>query len=1154
MSREDSLSPEQFLEELGLLDPKDREAFAAANINSFLLGNSFLNYYLNRIVWLIPEDLRASFLQRDDIQSLISKVDNPATLLITLPPNSQVAFAERWVHLITDKLELIKLIDSLNADYRLTFAESDKGIARILEIHEGISSVLNRLPEASHFHFAVCCLPKLKNEGQLIELLKALPEGELKKSFTQREDFQANFQAKIKNGNQLRSMLLLLPEASRVACAVHCRAYISNPQAQFRGILSDKQIKTFVTDYLAAAPNGHELARALSWMDPSLRAAAVEPHLNKIQTVIELSLVMDRVSDFKIQPIVVNDAEDRDALMHRRADYTAKIDALMHRADYTAKIEELFAKTSDWSDCDILFRYMPKSSKANFVLRLKDKIKTEQDFLGIFSLSEFMNASFAQKNSFVEGCTIKPSAATLLSLKIYSRSLFDDPIAQQMFALNSLDPNVFLFAAASDPSREDNFDYFLTNPLCSPNSLNESAKTLIMHINEQQDLSDELKASRVAKVIAQLDLKRKQTAAGNLGFNLSSLKQAELKFEGSLPVVAAEEWPELLLDPARIQRFRQLIQWLKAEPALAAYQANFAALESNTLIRVSAEIFNSTADDLESFVATLALYLAQRKAPLNETDRLAEARALASHIDASEQLLVCEEGVRSSLLSMTRSLNPGISLVNAVDIAMDRAIGAFVRQVGIPEDMEVHASKDRLLSQLGMDSRIHYDRFRLAISPIYLQAIAKNAAGCLTPDFIISQSLPQLESMQESQSLVFNGALINALERDWYLLYTSGLLTEERTLSSDKCFDVMRFIDSRLSEEEARAIIAEHNEKFNITQVIGRDLTVKVLTADYRDLLERTGILTMKLAVFDQMQAAIWSMLTSEEADLSHYDEFLQRILNAPNGVAWVKAVIESHGEAERATIQLKVLLHSPKGSSESLFRALVCDPYSAAWLRGWEIRREGKGEGARISFKPSDCHYLAEVLKGFGRDEDLMHREMDEILVRPGNLLFWLGELHEDTTRISIFKDVFAFVTARGLYRFDSLLGVMSEMLNKGDPTEQGVALSFLEYHCEQQKIHNQWSCYWKTACYLNNVELKFDSKEMLQSLKDPKNARAALFIAKTNQNLVLKITQALATMPELREDYAAVLSTIASLFPATTPDRDAGAGSDMPSSGMSH
>ncbi len=83
-----------------------------------------------------------------------------------------------------------------------------------------------------------------------------------------------------------------------------------------------------------------------------------------------------------------------------------------------------------------------------------------------------------------------------------------------MIALEKLNPHDFLFAAAIDPFREADFDFFLSHPLCSVEALNERAQTLEQWIQVQADsvLSPEIKAARIAKIKAHSKHLRTQRA------------------------------------------------------------------------------------------------------------------------------------------------------------------------------------------------------------------------------------------------------------------------------------------------------------------------------------------------------------------------------------------------------------------------------------------------------------------------------------------------------------------------------------------------------------------------------------------------------------------------------------------------------------------
>ena len=860
----------------------------------------------------------------------------------------------------------------------------------------------------------------------------------------------------------------------------------------------------FATTYQVKIQNGWQLARVLKALSQTNREAFLTARQAKIQDGRQLVYMLNALPE-----------------ANREAFATA------HQA-----------KIQDGDQLALVLVALPQAARLNFVMIHQSKITNINAFDRFIRLIEGGDAPLTpdEKRRLAEACCSAVRVAYSLREKNYSRDLFNDPGAQQLIALQKMDANVFLFAAAIDPASDADFDYFLNHALCSVTAVNERGQNLALFIEEQASLSPALKEGRIARVKAAQESQRQAIGRQTIGFNLGSIKETASTFSGALPEAVGVDWTVPGVDAAEIARFRQLIQWLRSQPMLASFLTNFSALDTNDAIRTTA-LFKRSAEALETFVAELAHYLEKNPASTAD-DKLRLREDLSLRLEASEQLAACAEGVLNALQAMTRSLNSSASIAMVADTALDRAIMSFITLTGISKRMEVHASKDRLLGLLGLDSAWRYDAHRLPISPVYLQAIVRNAMGRLTPDYLISQSVPSLESLTAT-SLRFNAEGRALLERDWQVLYSTGLLTKHTNEGSAKWVAVMRFINSAMTEGQAEEI------KTSWADVeIARDLTVETLSARYQTLLESKGILTLTAEKMSVMKTGIWCLLTSEDST-PNLNALLARLLKAPNGLNLIKEVIDSHTPAEQSQICLSTLLRCPEGSSMNIFRSFAADPYFAGWMMGWQFSATRTPAGSVLGFTPALSCPLANVVAQLAANEALMHKELEEIFMLPGNLLFWLGELQKDPQRQSTFECILSFLSAQPLYQFDTVLVVLDKMMSAGDALQKITARSFLEARCAEQKSQGLWHCYWKTASYVSNFELVFDSKDMLLSLKDPANARVAVFISGSNQVLAVKITQALVGQLVSQGECAAIIKTIQGLYPPSAVAQAASAAS---------
>ncbi len=987
-------------------------------------------------------------------------------------------------------------------------------------IFEQFMEMLFLLPIADRLTFVKLHLNKITDGAQLAIILSELPPSS--RVFLARAN-----RAKIRNGVELGQVLSCLLIKDRFYFSMKSLGAICNFDEfmfVFRLLPEEKRF-VFAKRLNRLIRDGFDLARTLELIPENERILFAEIYQIKIQTGLELGHLLHRLPENETKSRFIEAQEYKIQNEEDLLEVLCSVNEekrLNLARNHQNKVRNGVGLAS-------IVRCLPERDRLPFAELLRHKIETLAELDMLFSIPGLSELLPEQKNEFFIKCHARIHIFNQLKVGRQGAALFGDPVARHMASLGELDLNAFLFSAAADPEREADFEFFLKHPLCSDFSLNGRAQNLMMHIMQAPCLSLEQKTLRVSKLMAGSEQLRNIKAGRYWGFNLSSIRRIEPHFPTErLPQMEPPTWQIVGVDASHIQRFLQLTCWLKEHPVLREYQFYFSALEENHFFR-SAALFETVLEALEHFVLCLDAYLMKQKPPVSEVEHGLQMRALATYLDACDQLSVCPEGAINALQSMARSLNPSESLRNVVDVVLDQATRLLIGLLQIEEGNEVHLSKDRLWPELGVDSNIHYDPYRLPLAPAYFQAMLYQAAAQLTPERMVIESLPHLETIPcwREEEVVFDARFFNALERDAEILRAVGLVSGKKEDPQECRIDVIQFI-SDLSRNEIEKLLEKY-EAGDFNQRIRLTLSFDRIKLRYREALEQSGVLSLSAEAVAKIRECIWRLLVTANFSDPDDEEFWCRLLQAPNGLGWIKAVLESHSPAEWNEIKLQALLYCPRHFSNNLFRALISDPIYAGWMMGWEFK-EGHFTFDSIQNQP-----LTRVRRRLLIDEVLRQKEWEEAFIQSGNLLFFMAELTRAYQHRPLLDGMREFIYAQGGFsRFDSALAVLVGMMNLGCDFQNGLAQGFLEYRCLQQKTLGLWNCYWRTRCCLKGAELKLDAPDLILSLKEPIHAQAALYIVGSGQALTIKIMHACAQGLIVQQDLTEILLSLKGLYPS--------------------
>jgi hypothetical protein len=717
-------------------------------------------------------------------------------------------------------------------------------------------------------------------------------------------------------------------------------------------------------------------------------------------------------------------------------------------------------------------------------------------------------------SQYAQGCSPLVKRAFLLREKKFPREEFLNPTVQQLMMMRKINPSDFLLAAARDEEREADFDFFLTHPLNAGIPLIWGVERLETYVEGLTTLSADSKARRIAS-IQQHRAKCKPFYMMNTYTNLTVVKEVKRQFTKTLPNVDEARWGIDGVAPNDIKRFCQLMEWLTTHPALADFKNDFMMLNDYESFE-TASAFKDILEELETFVIALNKHISKGPVVMS---------ALFSLLDSRSSLQDYSERVRSALSSMIRALDLDVGIARSVDIALDQAIGNFARTMGIASNNEVHCSKDLLLSLLGVGAEFHADAHRLPITPYYLKTIAGQAMATLTPEFLIENSFPCLESeayLTQKSGQLFDQAAFDLLLRDYDSLCIAAIVPKADA-SHDKIAAVLSLV-SNWTEDEAKA-----NAK-QVADALTEDMKHEIrlpspdltkLRLRYKQELIKRGIL-MPLEEEKNLDDTIWALLTknsfNQRDDMTWYDLFY-----SPDGLYLIVRAIEARSPEDWKKITPEALLYQPPGCDTNLYRAMACNPHYGPKL-------------CNQMYSPSELYPLTEAMEKIKQDPVRLAKENEAIFIRSGNHHYWRRSLWEENHAPgSFYLAVRAFQDKHHIqdYRIDSLLELVVQMSEKGSDEERAMALSYLEAHIAKQKEFGLWECYWKTACRLKDFKLVLDNRDQLLSLRNPDNTRAALYFSSSSHALRDEVLRARDKGLIVAEETADIIKSIMSLVP---------------------
>ena len=1107
-------NPRKMASILGFLDEADRDVFQLNVANKVFWENHNI-ISLSESLQLLPDDLKLLFLEQDHCLSLITNAFELALVAKLVPKEHLISFMQRksLILIIKNLTDLLRVGAHIS---RACFFELAMLRKDLITTFDQLRSVLEYIPEVYSLRFASNFLPLIKGVDQIIKIIM--------KSSWNSEEVLKFVKASCPASLDKSELINLLGCVSRnedlfVFLISRYALVIKNPKEIIRFAHKFKSNYSLLCKmakiYTSLFSDKSKLFDFIG------KADDLEFNQNFLSNIIihEIDFLVTDKGRVVLENFFRRYSERHDLYKFieqcvEGVDHAGAIVSLLKASkikefEFIVHQKSMVSKIKDGSDLVEILRYVVPSSQMLFTFFCVKKIKNIYDLLSIFGLPGVKNLTRGQKESLLMACNPDLRDIVSILLGFCSKMAYESPIAQQLIRLGKQGFEEFLFQASESDS-EDDFDYFLSQQGDSLFAFDRNKKALISRVSDSKVLSKVVRASRVAKIKASSEAYRLSQSARYIGINLRTIKSGYKIDVIIFPDSIAGDGFEIIgVGPESIQRFRQLIEWVKSHPGLSLYREKFSIFENNTAIR-DKDVFEAVLFDFENFVATLAIYLRLHNATLwGEGDRLNES--LATYFYAINQLGTCVMGVRSCLQNMTRSLSVSAQIPKYIDVVSDTALCSFISQAGICPGSEVHTSKDAVLARLGLTSQLDFDRYRLDISPIYLSAMANFISGQLQPELLIFRTLPQLETILLSEFEFKDNKAMESLVRDWGVLRDAGLIATETDGQAVKAAEVLSFIGS-LTSEQAQALVRNYTEG-NCSQNVVITLTDERLKILYWNSLRSQGIITMTPEEVDALKAKIWEFLTSENIFTVADNEFWNKLLNAPNGLSWIRSVIDSRTPEEHSSITLRAFLHVPSPETSNLFQCLVSDPFSAGWLTGRQISshfEERVDQGVRLtyldkfSFIENLQRPLATVFDQLISHERIMHVQLEKAFFRNGNLFFWLSTFKDDGRRDSTLMCILEFLVKRGgSNMYDSMPIVLREMILKGNSYELAVAESFLMERCKQQAELGLWNYYWQTLCYIERSDFKFISRDMLESLKDPKNIPAALYLANSRKNL---------------------------------------------------
>ena len=719
----------------------------------------------------------------------------------------------------------------------------------------------------------------------------------------------------------------------------------------------------------------------------------------------------------------------------------------------------------------------------------------------------------------------------LLASDLTPQTLFQHPRVSLLIRMGQINPDLFLFIAATGPSDEA-FISCLANPIFSPWATTAKGRSLLDVINTSS-LDEDTKTRRKQYLSDAFQRYSSQISDGNFVVHLNRLGSLHTQPpDGASPPQLPEAVvPSYQIDGVSVtdtQSFIQHIQWILNQPVFRAYHDAFVALASNQTIRNPID-YSEVLSQLKTLCAWMNHYVLNGL-PIPEP-----------YPEWTESFALCDDGVLNTFGEMFNEFSNQPALATYLQQVQSDTSSRYNRLFFTPSNLEVHVPKSAIQAEMGLSSALpRFDVFMRSWNRIQRRWVAQTAMEPLiNPDPLIESLIGPLE--------IVGPTIAPEVLLEKYPAYRRSPLFA-------KPFNLRNFY----------AFIAdmpEDDERLETSVPLRRDLSKALKIKANAFLVDHQIVTEPKIVhMFNEL---LWQFLTRVDigtmtpAERRIYHNLLIKCATAVDGLAFIKFCIQSH-QGEVGRININNVLYS-FDDNYSIFSLLIANPFYAEWLFGFKMVMTQIEEKPHIRFE-AEASGLSDLAKALlGSEKTTL--ELESILHQPGTLFFWLYYFQGDPARKELFQAILSFLLAspKRLYAYDTLAPLLYDMQKSPmvSNLDKVLVQTFLQARLDVQStilqtqsdesVKMKDDTFWLTACTLTtpNIGTRImpmirTNSELLKTLGNPKNWNAFCYLVNGDPDMIFEAMtlEALVTTTMDVEQLSPLESNVSGMA-VDNPDR---------------
>ncbi|MDF1653806.1 MAG: hypothetical protein P1U34_01740 [Coxiellaceae bacterium] len=649
------------------------------------------------------------------------------------------------------------------------------------------------------------------------------------------------------------------------------------------------------------------------------------------------------------------------------------------------------------------------------------------------------------------------------------------------------------------------FDTATALPFFNPYAYRSGVHDYLSEINACTKLSAEQKKVRCERIMALQEARSLEAGDKCLSVHMSRQPFGCADLVGFANSLREDEPMPLVEETVPgcnaevVNRFFTLTAWLTSH----GFEAIAEKLNANTYIRQPG-VFEQITFRLEIFCANTWSALSDPvcvetiHSASGEAVTVLQGRDNFNNPAIIDQIENCAEGVEQAFIDLESFLNISFQQKLFSEVKK-QVLLAFHQQYGTPTGLQVHVDDAMLHASLGLYTPQAYksDPFRLPISPSYLQALGHK----ILVDYRTALIAQYANVSNLCDQFSPKKALTCDVSSTTLLMRLSDALSEVGVMLTPVQL-LQRLVDVEGVEawcEEANTLFPSDtsDEATNLMIIAGKLTELKAeVRQQFKSMVVESDEVSFGKSLFG-FETEMIDILASDAMPDEKQKKIISHVLAAPDGLYFIKNIIESMQREGTAIVANKLLYVAANG--ESIYTAFAKHAELSQWFVGVHLQiNDAEMYEMSLSEAGPSCIYdglasiasyeppaeeKADVTEAIQARE--YHHQAEMLLTATGTTNYWLFHLARDGRYDStgdLLDQLLQYLSIDGTqpYKYDSFMDLLIEF-GGGNLANQTLVTSFIEQRLEIQAEAGDFEAYLATAVLLPDQAL---SREIFEAI----------------------------------------------------------------------